>query len=129
MNLNAIQLSNKIKENKNTIRNLKIENIQNRKILQKLIAKEFPLSSLQGHKCAYTKATWGSTNIDILNHDYHYMMPYDIVKGTDLTESVLEEIGRADDDFVIYVSLEQGSSMDEEYPEVWEYLFVKIKED
>lgn len=57
--------------------------------------------------------------------DYAYMEPHSIVVGSDdENDNFMElEVGET---YLLFVLLEQDSTWDDEHPEIWESLYIKI---
>jgi len=96
-------------------------------LLRKSIGAEYPLLSLTGRDYIYSRALWGSpkngvTDADFLSH-YTYMEPYSVVVGSDDDNFMGLEVGAT---YVHFILLEQDSSWDDENPEFWESMFIKI---
>lgn len=98
-------------------------------LVRKSIGAEYPLSSLTGRNYHYSRALWGGPKKGVTDAeflvDYAYMEPHSIVVGSDdENDNFMElEVGET---YLLFVLLEQDSTWDDEHPEIWESLYVKI---
>jgi hypothetical protein len=96
-------------------------------LIREAIAAEHPLSSLVGKDYIYTRAMWGTPNKGVTDADYlkqhEHMQAYQLEFGENPANHYGFEQGAI---YACYVCLEHDSSFDEEHPEFWELLFVKI---
>lgn len=112
------------------VRTAKIAHLNAKANVRKTLGEEHPLSSFVGKEFTYTRAMWGSPRKGVFGEDdlkyYDYMEPLMLEKGSSANEAQ-RELGLEDDAiYACYVCLEQDSSWDNEFPEYWEYLFVKV---
>jgi len=96
-------------------------------LIREAVAAEYPLSSLVGKDYIYTRAMWGTANKGVTDVDYlkqhEHMQAYQLEFGDNPESHMGFEEGAI---YACYVCLESGSSFDEEHPEFWELLFIKI---
>lgn len=96
-------------------------------LVRRAIGAEYPLDSLIGKPFIYTKAMWGSPDTGVTDLDFlgrrAYMKPYAVEVGSYDNNLMGFEVGET---YVHYVVLEHSSSFDDDEPEIWESLFIKI---
>ena len=96
-------------------------------LVREAVETEFPLSSLVGKDYIYTRAMWGSPNKGVTDvnylKQYEHMQAYKLEFGGEPENHYGFEQGAI---YACYVFLEHNSSWDENQPEFWEMLFVRI---
>lgn len=96
-------------------------------LIRESLALEYPLSSLTGKDYIYTRAMRGTPNKGVTDVAYlkqnDHMQAYQLEMGSNPESHMGFEQGAV---YACYVTLEHDSSWDDEHPEFWEMLFVKI---
>jgi hypothetical protein len=96
-------------------------------LIREAISAEYPLSSLVGKDYIYTRAMWGTPNKGVTDADYlkqhEHMQAYKLEFGDNPESHLGFEPGAI---YACYVCLEHDSSWNDEHPEFWELLFVKV---
>jgi hypothetical protein len=96
-------------------------------LIREAVAAEFPLSSLVGKDYIYTRAMWGTPDKGVTDavflERHKDMHAYQLEFGANPASHYGFEQGAI---YACYVCLEHDSSWEEEHPEFWELLFVKV---
>lgn len=94
------------------------------------LGEEYPLSALVGKPFIYSRAMWGSPTTGIMDDaavlHYAYMQPLMLEVGREAGQQHSRMGFEEEGLYACYVCLESESSWDDEHPEYWEYLFVKL---